>query len=133
MTKKILIVDDDAATRASFRAIIEGDKGSQPVQVLEAGTGSDCLRTFDRDGPFSLILLDVSLPDLDGYEICRALRRVDPRVPIVFVTARDNLKDFNAGRAAGGDSYLVKPISRQALKSAVSLFINLERAAPTST
>lgn len=131
MAKRILIVDDDPLTRSSFRAILEGEKGPHPLQILEAGSGADCLRTFDRDGPFSLVLLDVSLPDFDGYEVCRALRRVDARVPIVFVTARDNLKDYNEARAAGGDSYLVKPISRQALKSAVSLFTNLERATST--
>jgi two-component system OmpR family response regulator len=54
----------------------------------------------------------VNLPDMDGFSVCRALRSVETRVPIVFVTAQGDLKDFAAGREAGGDSYLVKPISR---------------------
>ena len=64
----------------------------------------------------------MNLPDMDGYSVCRALRHVDKKVPIVFVTAKGDLKDYTAGREAGGDSYLVKPIARAALRSIVNLF-----------
>ena len=65
---------------------------------------------------------------MDGYAICRALRHVDKKVPIVFVTAKGDLKDYTAGREAGGDSYLVKPIARAALRSIVNLFTSIERS-----
>ena len=65
---------------------------------------------------------------MDGYAVCRALRHVDKKVPIVFVTAKGDLKDYTAGREAGGDSYLVKPIARAALRSIVTLFTSIERA-----
>jgi DNA-binding response OmpR family regulator len=64
---------------------------------------------------------------MDGYAVCRAIRHVDAKVPVVFVTAKGDLKDYTAGRDAGGDSYLVKPIARAALRSIVSLFTSIQR------
>ncbi len=121
MAKRILIVDDHVPTRALIRTILEAEK-TESFEVLEAGTGTECLKAADNKGPFDLILLDVNLPDMDGYSVCRALRHVDKKVPIVFVTAKGDLKDYTAGREAGGDSYLVKPIARAALRSIVNLF-----------
>lgn len=125
--KRVLVVDDHAPTVALVRAILDAEKHMQ-YEVVVANTGTDCLKAVDEKGPFDLILLDVNLPDMDGFSICRALRTVEKRVPIVFVTALGDLKDFAAGREAGGDSYLVKPISRTALRSIVGLLTNIERA-----
>ena len=129
MPKRVLVCDDHAPTRTLIRALLEGDK-AEKFDVVDAATGGDCIKTFDSLGPFDLVLLDVGLPDMDGYQVCRALRTVDNRVPIVFVTGQGDLKDFNAGREAGADSYLVKPISRAALKSMTALFTSLERNRP---
>ena len=126
MAKRVLVVDDHAPTRALIRTVLEAEKG-QTFEVLEAGTGTDCLKTMDKNGPFDLVLLDVNLPDMEGYAVCKALRHVDRQVPIVFVTARGDLKDYAAGREAGGDSYLVKPIARAALRSIVTLFTSIDR------
>jgi DNA-binding response OmpR family regulator len=128
MAKRILIVDDSPPALALIRAVLEAEK-YQDLSIREATTGADALKTFDRAGPFDLVLLDVGLPDLDGFTVCRALRKVDGRVPVVFITAKGELKDFAAGREAGGDSYLVKPISRAALRNLVSLFLNVQRTA----
>jgi len=125
--KRVLVVDDHPPTVALVRAILDAEKHTQ-YEVVEAGTGTDCLKAVDQKGPFDLILLDVNLPDMDGFSVCRALRSVETRVPIVFVTAQGDLKDFAAGREAGGDSYLVKPISRTSLRSIVSLLTNIERS-----
>ena len=125
--KRILVVDDHAPTVALVRAILDAEKHTQ-YEVVEASTGTECLKAVDQKGPFDLILLDVNLPDMDGFSVCRALRSVETRVPIVFVTAQGDLKDFAAGREAGGDSYLVKPISRTSLRSIVSLLTNIERS-----
>ncbi len=129
MAKRILIVDDHKPTRALIRAILEAEKAGQ-YELVEAETGVECLKAHAAKGPFDLILLDVNLPDMDGFEVCRSLRTVDTAVPIVFVTARGELKDHAAGRAAGGDSYVVKPISRAALRSLVGLFASIERNQP---
>ena len=125
--KRILVVDDHAPTVALVRAILDAEKHTQ-YEVVEASTGTECLMAVDQKGPFDLILLDVRLPDMDGFSVCRALRSVETRVPIVFVTGQGDLKDFAAGREAGGDSYLVKPLSRNALKAIVGLLTNIERA-----
>jgi DNA-binding response OmpR family regulator len=127
MPKRVLIVDDHAPTRTLIRTILEAEKTDQ-FTVADAATGTECLKAFDKEGPFDLILLDVNLPDMDGYSVCRALRHVDQRVPIVFVTAKGDLRDYAAGREAGGDSYLVKPIARAALRSIVNLFTSIERS-----
>ena len=126
VTKRVLVVDDHAATRASIRALLEADK-NQKFDVVEAASGAECLRVFDSRGPFDMILLDVVMPDLGGYEVCQALRRVDREIPIIFITGQRDLKDYHSGREAGGDSYLVKPISAAALRSTVHLFTTLSR------
>jgi CheY-like chemotaxis protein len=129
--KKVLVVDDHAPTRALIRTILEGEK-YENFELVEAATGTDCLKAVDKQGPFDLILLDVTLPDMDGYSVCRALRTVEAKVPIVFVTAKGDMKDYAAGRAAGADSYLVKPIARASLRSIVGLFTSIERNARSS-
>jgi CheY-like chemotaxis protein len=126
MAKRVLVVDDHAPTRLLIRSILEAEKTTK-FETVEAATGMECLKAADSKGPFDLILLDINLPDMDGFEICKALRRVDKGVPIVFVTAKGDLSDYAAGRAAGGDSYLVKPIARAALRSIVGLFTNMAR------
>ena len=124
--KRVLIVDDHAATRVLIKSILDAEKTAS-FETVEAATGTECLKAADSKGPFDLILLDVNLPDMDGFQVCKALRTVDKTVPIVFVTAKGGLQDFTAGREAGGDSYLVKPIARAALRSMVALFTNVAR------
>ena len=126
MAKRVLIVDDHAPTRSLIRAMIEAER-SQTFDVLEAENGEGCVMTVEKKGPFDLILLDVDMPDMDGYETCRALRKAEVDTPVIFVTAKGALKDFHEGREAGGDSYLKKPVSRQALRSIVSLFTSIDR------
>lgn len=115
--------------RTLIRHMLETER-SADFQIVEAATGADCLKISDRSGPFDLVLLDVILPDMDGYSVCRAIRHVDANVPVVFVTGRGDLKDYAAGRQAGGDSYLVKPFSKTSLRSIVRLFTNLQRGEP---
>jgi two-component system OmpR family response regulator len=126
MSKRVLVVDDHAPTRSLIRSILEAEK-NEKFEIVEAATGTACLKANDQKGPFDLILLDVALPDMDGFAVCNAIRHVDKSVPIVFVTAKNELKDYAAGRAAGGDSYLVKPIARGSLRSIVHLFTSIDR------
>jgi CheY-like chemotaxis protein len=128
MAKRVLVVDDHAPTRSTIRTLLESDKNLD-FEVVEAANGTECLKVFDGQGPFDLVLLDVAMPDLDGYAVCTALRRVDTDVPIVFITGQRDLNDYHAGRDAGGDSYLVKPIAAAALRSTVHLFTSLSRKA----
>ena len=109
-----------------MRSVLEAEK-SDTYEVVEAATGTECLKAFDSKGPFDLVILDVGLPDMNGYDVCKALRSVDKKVPIVFVTGRGEMKDYSLGREAGSDSYIVKPIARGALRSMVMLFTSVAR------
>src|SRR5258708_19800958 len=129
MAKRVLVVDDHVPTRSLIRTLLEAEK-TETFEVVEAGSGTECLKAADQRGPFDLVLLDVNLPDMDGYAVCKALRHVDKKVPIVFVTAKGDLKDYTTGRDAGGDSYLVKPIARAALRSLLTLFTTIAPSKP---
>lgn len=129
MPKRILVVDDHAATRSLIRAILTADR-TEGYEIFEAGTGAAAFGAVDKDGPFDLILLDVELPDVDGYTICRALREKGIASPVVFVTSKTEFRHYNLGRESGGDSYVVKPINRAALKALVGLFTSVGRQTP---
>lgn len=129
MGKRILVTDDHAPTRALIRTILEAEK-VETFEIVEASCGEEAIQAFSRRGPFDLVLLDVTMPDMDGYTVCQRIRDQDRRVPVVFVTAKGELKDYTSGRESGGDSYLVKPISRGSLRSLVSLFTSMERKTP---
>jgi DNA-binding response OmpR family regulator len=126
MAKRILLTDDHGPTRVLIRSILEAER-TEIFDIVEAATGDEAVRLFESKGPFDLVLLDVSLPDMDGYAVCRLLRKKDDRVPVIFVTAKGDLKDYTSGREAGGDSYIVKPIARASLRAIVSLFTSIER------
>jgi DNA-binding response OmpR family regulator len=128
-SRRVLVVDDEAEVRTLIRRMLETDSSAN-FQIVEAATGTEGLKAADRSGHFDLILLDVVLPDMDGYSVCRAIRHVDENVPVVFVTAKGDLKDYAAGRQAGGDSYLVKPFSKMSLRSIVHLFTSIQRGEP---
>jgi len=109
MAKRILVVDDHPPTRQLIRSILEPRRRDVRRRRGRQRYGVPAGRR--QEGSLRLVLLDIRLPDMDGFEVCRALRHVDKQVPIVFVTAQGELGDFKKGRDAGGDSYLVKPIA----------------------
>jgi len=120
-TIRILIADDDSGIRLTIRKILESEKiGS--YEVAEASDGVECLMAAEQRGPFDLILLDVEMPQLDGFAVCKAIRRVDTKVPIVFVTSHADVEHRVKGREAGGDSFLAKPVRPGPLMSLVRLF-----------
>lgn len=135
MGKRILVVDDHDATRAVITAVLRMERTAQ-YEVVEADTGAACLLAVESQGPFDLILLDVELPDADGLTLCRSMRASGLTTPIIFVTSRNTFGDFKEAQAAGGDSYVVKPINRASLKSMVALFTSVARKpgpAPSAT
>jgi len=109
---RILVVDDEPAVRESLRRALQ----LEGYGVELAGDGSEALyrlesREFEPDG----IVLDVLMPELDGLEVARRLRRSGSRVPILMLTARDEIADRVAGLDAGADDYLVKPFALEEL------------------
>src|ERR671939_395956 len=109
---RVLIVDDDRALRDALRrALVLGGYETVPVENGEAA-----LAEVARSEP-DAVVLDIGLPDIDGLEVCRLLRREGNRVPVLMLTARDAVADRIDGLDAGADDYLVKPFDVDELKA----------------
>lgn len=121
---KILIVDDSAANRALAQAILE-DEG---YDVLLAASGEQALNHLDATR-VDCVLLDVRMPHMDGFEVCKRIRarQLDNDVPIVFLTAQRDVETFDAARDAGGDDFLTKPLQPTALLVRVQGALKLRR------
>jgi DNA-binding response OmpR family regulator len=122
---RILTVEDDERIRAAVKLALE-DEG---WTVEEAGSGEEALASFGRSAA-DVVLIDIMLPGIDGFELCRSLRRISD-VPIVMVTARVDTHDIVAGLEAGADDYLTKPFAPKELSARIRAL--LRRARPASS
>jgi len=120
---RILTVEDDERIRTSVKLALE-DEG---WVVDEAETGEDAITSFTRT-PADVVLIDIMLPGIDGFEVCRSVRRLSD-VPIIMVTARADTHDVVAGLEAGADDYLTKPFVPKELSARIRAL--LRRARPT--
>ncbi len=104
--KVVLGVDDQPENIMMLESILE----SQGFTFFGAASGMDCLSLAQRVNP-RLILLDVQMPLMDGYETCRRLRRIPEfrTIPVAFLTARKEVEDVRTGIAVGGNDFIVKP------------------------
>ncbi len=121
---RILIVDDDTAVRESLRRALQ----LEGYEVEQAGDGLAALERLGRADDVDAVLLDVSMPELDGLETARRLRRTGSKLPILMLTARDEVSDRVAGLDAGADDYVVKPFALEELLARVRAL--LRRAVP---
>ena len=122
---QVLVVDDEP----NIRELVQVALKFHGCSVTTAGTGKDALRQAEADRP-DLIVLDVMLPDMDGFEVCRRLRAAGNEVPVIFLTARDTSSDTVTGLAIGGDDYVTKPFSVESLVARVRAV--LRRASRTA-
>ncbi|GAB5389826.1 MAG: response regulator transcription factor [Alphaproteobacteria bacterium] len=111
---KILIADDDPG----LRDILNYALRKQGWDVCEAHDGKAALAAFEQESP-DLIVLDVMMPEMDGVEVCRQIRRDDSKVPIVFLSALDEEIDRVLGLEMGGDDYITKPFSPRELTARI--------------
>jgi DNA-binding response OmpR family regulator len=128
MGTRILTVEDDERIRTAVRLALE-DEG---WEVEEADTGEEALQAFTRQ-PSDVVLIDIMLPGIDGFDVCRSIRRVSD-VPIVMVTARADTHDVVAGLEAGADDYLTKPFAPKELSARIRALLRRARTidlAPT--
>ncbi len=105
--KRVLLVDDDKALR---EALAEQLRLTDEFDTEEAGTGASGL-AMARDETYDLILLDIGLPDLDGREVCRLMRKNSIKVPIILLTAADTEADTILGLDSGANDYVAKPFN----------------------
>ena len=121
MGTRILAVEDDERIRTAVKMALE-DEG---WTVEEADNGEDALDSFNRH-PTDVVLIDIMLPGIDGFEVCRSIRRQSD-VPIVMVTARADTHDVVAGLEAGADDYLTKPFAPKELSARIRALLRRAR------
>jgi DNA-binding response OmpR family regulator len=119
--KRVLAVDDDPAAVGALRQIL-AQKG---YEVVTADSAEGALAVL-ADQTFDLAILDVAMPGMSGYDLCRRMRK-DARtmdVPVIFLTAKALLMDMAEGQDAGSDLYLIKPVLASKLLSMVGMFLS---------
>lgn len=115
---KILVVDDESRMRKLVRDFLE----KKNFQVLEAGNGEEAMDIFYEEKDIALILLDVMMPKMDGWEVCREIRK-NSKVPIIMLTARGDERDELLGFDLGVDEYISKPFSPKILVARVEAIL----------
>ncbi len=120
---KILVVEDEADTRLLVRAIL--DAGPRRYEVMDAAGGEQALAMVGHFLP-DLVLLDIVLPDTDGVEVLRTLKRnpVTRNTKVILVSARADQRMITTGLALGADDYLTKPFTQEKLLSIVERFLS---------
>jgi DNA-binding response OmpR family regulator len=113
MAEKILIIDDEESLVELVRILLE-HKG---YEVIKAYRAEDGLRKAYRTQP-DLVLLDIMMPDMDGWEVCRRLRELSD-IPIIFLTARTDVREIVKGLELGADDYILKPYDNDELVARV--------------
>jgi len=124
---RILAVEDDERIRTAVKLALE-DEG---WTVSEASNGEDALAAFQQE-PADVVLIDIMLPGIDGFEVCRSIRR-NSDVPIVMVTARADTHDVVAGLEAGADDYLTKPFAPKELSARIRALLRRARTSEVSS
>ena len=117
-TLKILVVDDESR----MRKLVKDFLTKKNFQVLEAGDGEEAMDIFYKEKDIALIILDVMMPKMDGWEVCREVRK-NSKVPIIMLTARSDEKDELQGFDLGVDEYISKPFSPKILVARVEAIL----------
>ena len=115
---KILVVDDESRMRKLVRDFLV----KQNYDVLEAGDGEEAVDIFFREKDIALIILDVMMPKMDGWEVCREVRK-NSKVPIIMLTAKSDERDELQGFDLGVDEYITKPFSPKILVARVEAIL----------
>lgn len=128
---QILAVDDDAVNLK----VLQNHLKLQNHNVTEAMSGQQALKYFEDGRTFDLILLDVMMPGLSGYEVCRILREThsESQLPIIMLTAKNRVADLIAGLESGANDYLTKPFDSRELLARVNTMIQLKIAAQSQS
>jgi DNA-binding response OmpR family regulator len=124
---RILTVEDDERIRSSVKLALE-DEG---WVVVETESGEQALESFSR-APSDVVLIDIMLPGIDGFEVCRSIRKTSD-VPIIMVTARNDTHDIVAGLEAGADDYLTKPFAPKELSARIRALLRRVRTSDHSS
>lgn len=126
--RKVLVVDDEPR----MRKLVNDFLSIRGFSVIEAGDGEEAIDIFVKDKDISLIILDVMMPKMDGWEVCRTIRK-NSRVPIIMLTARAEERDELQGFELGVDEYITKPFSPKILVARVEAILRRSQAGSTES
>lgn len=110
MTKKILLAEDDSNLGTLLRNYLDAKNYETTLSV----NGKTALKSF-ADGKFDLCILDIMMPEMDGLSLAKAIRNIDPVIPVIFLTAKNQKEDILEGFKTGADDYITKPFSMEEL------------------
>ncbi|MBK7476160.1 MAG: response regulator transcription factor [Haliscomenobacter sp.] len=125
---RILLVEDEE----NIREVITLNLELENYEVIPAATGREAIRLFNEQH-FDLLILDVMLPEMDGFQVCEQIRLTNMDVPVIFLTAKDTAADRIAGLKRGADDYLTKPFVLEELLLRVQNLIRRSSKAPANT
>jgi len=120
--KRILIIEDEAVIRKAIRMACE----KEGYEVVEAANGAEGLRMTEVDRP-DLILLDLMLPDISGFDVCREIRKAGFRIPVIILSAKTEEIDIVVGLEIGADDYITKPFRARELLARVAAHLRRTR------
>ena len=120
--RRVLVVEPDNSTRLEIKQACEQDG----YQVVEAEAGSDALRQLETSRP-SVVLLEVTLPDAAGFDVCRELRKLDPVVPVIMMSSRSDEIDAVVALEIGADDYVTKPLRMRELVARMAAHLRRTR------
>lgn len=125
---RILLVEDEE----NIRDVVKLNLELENFEVVATGNGKDAIRYF-QEQHFDLIILDVMLPEIDGFQICEQIRLTDMEVPVIFLTAKDAVGDRISGLKKGADDYLTKPFVLEELLLRINNLIKRTSKSPENT
>lgn len=125
-SRKVLVVEPDSGTRREIKQVCEQDG----YQVVEADGGSDAIRQLEQVKP-SMVLLEVTLPDAAGFDVCREMRKLDPGVPVIMMSSRTDEIDAVVALEIGADDYVTKPLRLRELVARMAAHLRRARLETT--
>ena len=126
MTVRVLLVEDDAVVRETTALVL----GRMQIESAGAADGRAALDLLAGGDPFDLVVLDLMLPGMDGLDVCREIRRTS-RIPIVMLSARDDITDVVSGLELGADDYVTKPFDGRELAARIRALLRRSSRPPT--
>ena len=121
-SRKVLVVEPDNGTRREIKQVCEQDG----YQVIEADAGSEAIRQLESTKP-NMVLLEVTLPDAAGFDVCRELRKLDPAVPVIMMSSRSDEIDAVVALEIGADDYVTKPLRLRELVARMAAHLRRAR------
>ena len=124
--KKILIADDEARMRKLVGDFLK----KEGYEIIEAEDGKKAIEVFFSEGDIDLVILDVMMPDISGYDVLKKIREkyLPVELPVLLLTTSRNINDISTGFRLGANDYLIKPFEAEELNARVNSLINMKKA-----